>query len=82
LLRDDLNFLPLPIVRPQAAVIGGSTGLVTALASAFNRLGETRAPGRIREALGEGAEALGKLLDEISDLAKRRHVDRQALTTA
>ncbi len=74
LLRDDLNFLPLPVVRPQTAVISGSSGLAAALAGAFARLGETRSQGRLRDALGEGSAALRGLFGELVVLAKRRHV--------
>lgn len=74
LLRDDLNFLPLPIVRPQIAIISGTTGLAASLGNAFSRLGEARPPGRIRGVLGEGAAGLARLLNELAGLAKRRHV--------
>ena len=74
LLRDDANFLPLPVIRPQAAVISGATGLAVSLATAFERLGALRPPGRIKEALAEGVDALGRVLDELSALAKRRLV--------
>jgi formylglycine-generating enzyme required for sulfatase activity len=74
LARDDLSFLPLPIIRPQTAVITGSAGLVAALAAAFERLGETRPPGRIKEALLAGSMGFDKLLNDLSDLAKRRLV--------
>ena len=35
LRRDDRNFLPLPIVRPERAAISGETGLLAALEAAF-----------------------------------------------
>jgi hypothetical protein len=34
--RDPLTFLPLPVIRPERAAINGETGLVSALAEAFN----------------------------------------------
>jgi hypothetical protein len=74
LLRDDLNFLPLPIVRPQTAVITGSTGLAASLAGAFKRLGESRSPGRLREVLADGFEGFLHLIEELSALARRRRV--------
>jgi WD40 repeat protein len=74
LARDDATFLPLPVIRPQTAAIGGSTGLAAALAAAFERLGAPHPPGRIKEALAEGTDAFGRLLDELSALAKRRLV--------
>ncbi len=47
--RDDLMFLALPVIRPQTAVITGSTGIASALSVAFERLGASRPPGRIKE---------------------------------
>jgi formylglycine-generating enzyme required for sulfatase activity len=35
LKRDDRNFLPLPIIRPERAAISGETGLLAALEGAF-----------------------------------------------
>jgi hypothetical protein len=75
LARGDASFLPLPIVRPQTAVISGSTGLAVAVAGAFERLGAVYPPGRIKEALAGRADAFGCLLDELSALAKRQLVD-------
>ena len=72
LARDDTNFLALPVIRPQTAVISGSTGLAVAIAFAFERLGSAPSPGRIKEALADGVDALECLLDELSALAKRR----------
>jgi CHASE2 domain-containing sensor protein len=74
LARNDANFLALPVIRPQTAVISGSTGLAVALAAAFERLGTPRPPGRIKEALADGDNALGRLLDELLALAKRRRL--------
>jgi hypothetical protein len=72
LLRDDANFLPLPVIRPQTAVIGGSSGLAVSLAGAFDRLGATRAPGHFRDMLGNGSVGLARLFGELSDLARQR----------
>jgi formylglycine-generating enzyme required for sulfatase activity len=74
LLRDDLNFLALPVIRPESAALSGSWGLAASLSSAFERLGEPRAPGRIKEMLGAGDQSLGRLLDDLLALAKRRLV--------
>jgi hypothetical protein len=71
LARDDAAFLPLPVIRPETAVISGNAGLAMALAGAFERLGKPRSPGRIKEMLARGAAEFGSLLDELSGLAKR-----------
>jgi WD40 repeat protein len=76
--RDDLTFLALPVIRPQTAVITGSTGIASALSVAFERLGVSRPPGRIKETLTAGHDGLGQLLDELSGLAIRRFVGHEA----
>jgi TIR domain len=43
LLRDDANFLPLPVIRPQTAVMSGSSGFAVSLAGAFERGARARA---------------------------------------
>ena len=67
-------FLPLPVIRPETAVISGNAGLAVALAAAFERLGDQRPPGRIKEVLAQGADGFGRLLGELSEVAKRRFV--------
>ena len=71
LLRDDAQFLPLPVIRPQSAVIGASSGLAASLAGAFERLGAARAAGHIKETLRDAGGFAG-LLDELAELAQRR----------
>jgi WD40 repeat protein len=72
LARDDASFLPLPVIRPQTAVISGSTGLAAALSGAFERLGVPRPRGVVRDALSKSPDVFGGLLDELLVLAKRR----------
>jgi hypothetical protein len=74
LQRDDVNFLPLPVIRPQASVISGSSGLAVSLAGAFDQFGQRRAPGDIRDLLSDGSRAFAQLLDELCGLARRRLV--------
>lgn len=74
LVRDDAAFLPLPVIRPETAVITGSAGLAEAIAATFERLGPPRKLGDIKEALGAGPDGFAHLLDELADLAKRRLV--------
>jgi formylglycine-generating enzyme required for sulfatase activity len=74
LARDDTKFLPLPVIRPQLAVISGTSGLAVSLAKAFERLGKTSPPGIIKQRLNESGTALGEMLDELLALAKQRLV--------
>lgn len=73
LLRNDTRFLPLPVIRPQTSAISGRTGLVAALAGAFDRFGVPYPPGRVRETLSGGVDAFGRLLDQLLGLARERH---------
>ena len=74
LLRDDAHFLPLPIIRPQSAVLTGSAGLALSLSSAFERFGVVRPPGVVKKALSGGASHLTSMLDELASLVKSRLV--------
>ena len=74
LQRDDRNFLPLPVVRPQRAVISGETGLLSALESAFAAAGLTIARAELRAAIQGGAAKLKPLLQTLSDKAKPPNV--------
>ena len=44
LARDDRNFLPLPIVRPERAALTGETGLIRSLEAAFRGARAARRP--------------------------------------
>ena len=43
LKRDDRNFLPLPVIRPERAVLHGGSGFVVSLEQTFRELGSPRA---------------------------------------
>jgi len=72
LARDDASFLPLPVIRPGLAAVGGASGFVAALAEAAesSRLDVSRA--QIREAIAGGAEALRPLLRDLVERAAPR----------
>lgn len=69
LARDDRNFLPLPAIRPERAVISGETGLLGALEGAFAAadLGVTRAD--LRMVVQFGAAKLKPLLQALVNKA-------------
>jgi hypothetical protein len=67
LARDDRNFLPLPVIRPERDAIGGETGLVTALETALAAHGLTERRAAIRTAVSEGAAAVRPLLSRLVD---------------
>jgi tetratricopeptide (TPR) repeat protein len=72
LARDDMNFLPLSVIRPRSAAISGASGLAVALVDTLGRLGSPRSLGAVKETLATGVDSFGALLDEISGLGRRR----------
>lgn len=69
LKRDDRNFLPLPIVRPERAVISGETGLVRVLEGAFESAHIAMPRAQLRAAVQAGAASLRQLLHALVDKA-------------
>jgi formylglycine-generating enzyme required for sulfatase activity len=69
LARDDRNFLPLPIIRPERAAISGEAGFLAALegAVAGAKLKVSRAD--LRTAISSGAAELRPLLQALADKA-------------
>jgi signal transduction histidine kinase len=67
--RDPQTFLPLPVIRNERAIITGETGLVSALASAFEATPLKVATGDIREAVAGGASKLKPLLARLAAAA-------------
>jgi class 3 adenylate cyclase len=65
LARDDRNFLPLPVIRPERAAISGETGLLSALEGAFaaGRIPVARAD--LRAVIQAGAIKLKPLLQTL-----------------
>jgi WD40 repeat protein len=78
LARDDLMFLPLPVIRPETAPISGGSGLALALVGAAAKLGAQHTPGRVKEMIGKGPGEVARFLAELAGLARRRlvHVDQ------
>jgi TIR domain len=71
LARDDRNFVPLPVIRPERAALSAQTGLVACLTSAFTsaKLGITRA-----QVLGAIADGAGGVLPMLAQLAEAKRV--------
>jgi hypothetical protein len=74
LQRDDRNFLPLPVIRPERGVIKGSYGLLTAMEAAISDprvskqpavAGLPRSSGGIREMLESEKAGLSRFLDAL-----------------
>ena len=66
LVRDDRQFLALPIIRPGRAAISGETGLLRALEGAFRTADLHVARADLRAAIDGGAIKLGALLSMLA----------------
>jgi formylglycine-generating enzyme required for sulfatase activity len=67
--RDDQNFFPLPIIRPERAAITGEAGLLRALEGAFEVAGITVTRADLRAAIQAGATKLKPLLQALAGKA-------------
>ncbi len=76
--RDPQTFLPLPVVRPERAALSGETGLVSALAGAFEATSLKVARGDIREAVAGGAANLKPLLQRLQGATQPLAIDGTA----
>ena len=69
LARDDREFMPLPIIRPERAAMFGETGLLSALERAFAAARIAVARAELRRLVQGGAAALAPLLRRLADEA-------------
>jgi formylglycine-generating enzyme required for sulfatase activity len=69
LARDDRNFFPLPIIRPERAAITGDTGLLAALEQAFYAAGIPTTRAKLRASFEAVAAELARLLQALVDKA-------------
>lgn len=72
LARDDHNFLPLPVIRPDRAALAGEAGLLSALEAAFLRQGISITRANLRATVAAGPETLRPLLKRLVDQAFAR----------
>ncbi len=70
LVRDDRNYLTLPVIRPERAAITGDVGLLRALNEALSTREITLSRAEIREALAGGAATLRPLLRTLVEKAR------------
>jgi tetratricopeptide (TPR) repeat protein len=63
--RDDRNFLPLPVIRPERASISGEAGLLRAIEAALAAHGLAQSRASLREAIAGGAEKLRLLFSRL-----------------
>jgi class 3 adenylate cyclase len=82
LKRDDRHYLPLPIIRPERAVISGETGLLRALEGALKEARITMPRADLRAAIQGGATKLKPLLQALADKATPTALDTGAKAKA
>jgi formylglycine-generating enzyme required for sulfatase activity/Tfp pilus assembly protein PilF len=75
LKRDDRNFLPLPVIRPEQAAISGDNGLLSALEEALYALGIATTRAKLRAAVEGGVTMLRPLLQTLLGKAVPRAPD-------
>jgi len=73
LARDDLHFLPLPVIRPERAALTGDTGLFASLERALKAAGQVHARSDIQDAVSAGGAGIAPLLSALAH-AKARQV--------
>jgi formylglycine-generating enzyme required for sulfatase activity len=73
--RDDRNFLPLPIIRPNRAVISGDGGLLMALEGACRAVNFATTRASLRNAIDGGAPQLRALLQSLVKKATPAAID-------
>ena len=67
LARDDRDFLPLPIVRPERAALSGETGLIRSLDAAVKAAGLRQTRAEVKAAVESGAAAVAALLAALAE---------------
>ena len=70
LARDDRNFLPLPVIRPERAVLSGEAGLVRSLEAASQSAGLKKSRAVVKAAVTEGGETFAALLAELAEASR------------
>ena len=65
LARESQHFLPLPVVRPERAVLSGASGLIASLEKAFREAGLGRTRAEIRKVVEAGPSDIASLLIEL-----------------
>jgi WD40 repeat protein len=70
LARDDRNFLVLPVIRPERAVISGEAGLLKSLADALGVQGLKQTRSEFKKAVAAGSDAVLALLGRLAEKAR------------
>jgi hypothetical protein len=74
LMREDRDFLVLPVVRARGGAISGDEGLANCIAESFRPFRVAKAPGDIKALLNQNGFEAGTLLASLQHLAMKGHV--------
>ena len=66
LARESQHFLPLPVIRPERAVLTGETGLIASLEKALKEGGFAHARTEISKAVERGADNVASLMEKLA----------------
>ncbi len=72
LAREDQHFLPLPVIRPERAVLMGETGLIASLEQALKAANAIKTRADIRAAVEAGGAGVRPLLSAIAEAKLRQ----------
>jgi CHASE2 domain-containing sensor protein len=67
LQRDDRNFLPLPVVRPERAVLTGDAGFVRSLEVALNAQGLMLTRADLKTKVVDGGNSVSSILETLAE---------------
>ncbi len=81
MLRDEQSFLPLPIIRPERAVMTGETGLLRSLEAALDAAEIGMARRELRAAIEGGAATLRPVLQTLIEKAAPTTAEGHAAET-
>jgi len=73
LARESHHFVPLPVIRPERAVISGEAGLIACLETALKAAKLSRSRADIRKAVEAGSESVATLLQELVKVSAAAH---------
>ena len=73
LARESQHFLPLPVIRPERAVLSGEAGFIASLETALKAAGLTRKRVDIRKAVKAGPASVALLLQDLVKVNTASH---------
>jgi hypothetical protein len=74
LQRDDRQFLPLPMVRPEGAALSGKMGFALCMETALHDADLKWTRAEVKAAVQGGAQQVKALLDQLAKKVRRRSV--------